>query len=238
MIIDKQKKKLAAGAVAGVAALALISGGTFALWSDFDSIEGNELAAGTLTLDLGEQTSFAVGNLAPGENKAQEVYLVNRSDETAALENARLTGSILGLAPKEDGCVGNSEIVDDADCNDTSSGGEFHKQARIQFAWKPASDAGQCGGGGYPSSGRTQGVIETVAANGPFSLGTVNPGEGICVRIEAGLPGGPSGGDDNDGIDFGAAGGNAINNAAQGDSVEFDLRFDLTQSIPNEIPAP
>jgi predicted ribosomally synthesized peptide with SipW-like signal peptide len=230
MIIDKQKKKkLAAGAVAGIAALALIGGGTFALWSDFDSIEDNTLAAGTLTLELGQSTPLAFGKLAPGENKAQTVWIANRSDDTAALQNARLTGSMLNLVGIEDGCVGNSEVVADPDCGVPSSGGEFPAQAFIQFASKPASTAGACSGGGY--SNPKQGTLNAVAAGGAFALGELDPGQGICIRVEAGLPGGGPGGDDNDGIDF--AGQASANNATQGDSATFDVRFDLTQVIPN-----
>lgn len=229
MIIDRNKKKLAAGAVAGVAALALIGGGTFALWSDFDSIQGNELAAGTLTLELGQSTPLDFGKLAPGENKAQTVWIANRSDDTDALQNAELTGSMLNLVGIEDGCNGNSEIVDDADCDDTTSGGEFPDQAYIQFASKPAASATSCAGGSYGN--HKQGTMTAVAAGGPFVLGEMDPDQGICIRVEAGLPGGGPGGDSNDGIDF--AGAASADNATQGDSATFDVKFDLTQVIPN-----
>lgn len=228
-MMQNNKKKLAAGAVAGVAALALIGGGTFALWSDFDSIDGNALAAGTLTLELGQSTPLEFGNLAPGENKAATVWIANRSDDTEALQNARLTGSLLNLVGIEDGCNGNSEIEDDADCNDTASGGEFPEQARIQFASMPASDAGACSGRGYANF--EQGTLNDVAAVGEFPLGQMDPDDGICIRVEAGLPGGGPGGDSNGGIDF--AGDADSNNATQGDSATFDVRFDLTQVIPN-----
>jgi predicted ribosomally synthesized peptide with SipW-like signal peptide len=230
-MVKNNKKKLIAGAVAGAAALALISGGTFALWSDFDSIEGNELAAGTLTLELGQSTPLDVGNLAPGENKATTVWIASRSDDTAALQNARLTGTLENLVGQEDGCVGNSEIVDDPDCNDTASGGEFPAQAYIQFAFKTAVGPDDCGsGGGYSAAADRQGTLAAIEDR-PLALGEVDPGQGICIRIEAGLPGGGSGGDSNDGVDFP---GNADStNAVQGDSATFDVKFDLTQVIPN-----
>lgn len=228
--MNTNTKKLAAGASAGVLALALLGGGTFALWSDFDTVEGNQLSTGALVIELGDRTPLSFGNLAPGENKATDLYVANRSDNTAALQNARLTGTMLGLAGTEDGCTStNSEILDDPDCDDTTSGGELTEDLRIQFASKPATSAGACPGGGYGNF--EQGTIQSVFDGGAFNLGELDPGQGICVRLEAGLPGGGPGGDDNDGIDF--AGGADTDNASQGDSLTFDLQFDLTQVIPN-----
>lgn len=228
-MVKDNKKKLIAGAVAGVAALALIGGGTFALWSDFDSVEDNTLSAGTLTLELGQSTPLTFGKLAPGENKAQTLWIANRSDDTVALQNASLSGVITNLVGTEDGCRGNSEVVDDPDCDVLSSGGEFAAQAFIQFASKPAASASSCAGGTYGN--HRQGTIQSVASGGAFQLGQLDPGQGICIRVEAGLPGGGPGGDSNDGIDF--AGAASANNATQGDSATFDVRFDLTQVIPN-----
>src|SRR4051794_31293283 len=66
-------KKIARGSLAGVAVIALLAGGgTFASWSDFDQINGNETAAGHLKLDLNSTGSINnVGGaaMAPGESR-------------------------------------------------------------------------------------------------------------------------------------------------------------------------
>lgn len=228
MIIDKQKKKLAAGAVAGVAALALIGGGTFALWSDFDTVEGNELAAGTLVLDVGESTSLDMGNLAPGENKATTLFIANRGDDTAALQNAQLTATFENLRDIEDGCVSNSEQQEDTTCGNgpNNNNGEFSEQAYLQLRVSPAADAGSCASGAPKAWKKLADYFGTSTA-----LGGLNPGQGICVKIEAGLPSGQGNQTPPPGID--APNAPTATNAVQGDSATFDVRFDLTQNVPS-----
>ena len=64
-------KKIVRGGLAGVAVLALAAGGsTFASWSDYDQINGNETEAGHLKLDLNSTGSInnVGGNaIAPGQ---------------------------------------------------------------------------------------------------------------------------------------------------------------------------
>ena len=227
MIIDRQKKKLAAGAVAGVAALALIGGGTFALWSDFDTVEGNNLAAGTLVIDVGESVPLDMGELAPGENKETTLFIANRSDDTAALQNAQLSATFLNLRDIEDGCVSNSEKAEDSTCGNESGNdnGEFSQQAYLQLRVSSAATAGQCGSTA-PRAWKP--LADYFAA--PTSLGGLNPGQGICVRIEAGLPSGQGSNTPPPGID--APNAPSATNAVQGDSATFDVRFDLTQNVP------
>lgn len=238
------KTKAVAGAGAGLLALSMIGGGTFALWSDYETVTGNSVAAGTLELEIddaggGAALPLTATALAPGENKVTDVYLASRGDDTAALQGARLELDIQNLIGTENGCDTATEDEDEVANGDTSCnlgvqtpGGQFADQAHIQVASKPASSPTACPGGGYGNF--TQGVLQTVADNSnSMFLGNLDPSpaSGVCVRIEMGLPGGGPGGDDADGIDF--AGNADTDNAPQGDSATFDLRFDLLQVIPN-----
>lgn len=232
--MNTNTKKLAAGASAGVLALALLGGGTFALWSDFDTVEGNQLSAGTLELELTDRSGSAVtpismDNLAPGENRSQDFIIANRGDDTDALDGALVTVTLEDLVGKEDGCSSNSEIGVDADCNNAESGGEFATESNIQFAYGPRSADGEC------SYQIRQNFELAGAEDEVIQLGNIDSDEAVCLRIEAGLPSGlgpnGDGGDGNDGIDFGPN--TDSTNASQGDSATFDLRFDLKQVIPN-----
>lgn len=239
--MKNKKMTLIAGAGAGVLALGMIGGGTFALWSDFDSVEDNQLSAGTLTLDVTDPNSSAVtpismGQLAPGENKVADLFVATRGSGSPALQNAQLSMVFDNYEDIDDGCSSNSEAVLEGDANSRAGDpvcgteGEFGNEAFIQFAYKKASVAGACSGGGYSTSVLRQGRLDDVATR-TLALGSLNPGEGMCIRIEGGLPGGGAGGDANQGIDFA---GNAVStNISQGDSATFDLVFTLQQVIPN-----
>lgn len=227
-MVKDNKKKLVAGAVAGVAALALIGGGTFALWSDFDTVEGNNLAAGTLVLDVGESTSLDMGNLAPGENKATTLFIANRGDDTAALQDAQLSATFENLRDIEDGCVSNSEKEEDSTCGSGSgnNNGEFSEEAYLQLRVSPAATAGQCASGSPKAWKKLADYFGTST-----DLGTLDPGQGICVKIEAGLPSGEGNQSPPPGIDAPTL--NGATNASQGDSATFDVRFDLVQNVPS-----
>lgn len=82
----------------GVAALVLVAalsgiGGTFAMWSDQQSVDAGQLTAGTAELEahwLGD--SAAPGNLLPGQSATRKAELRNRGD-------VPLTLSISATAP-------------------------------------------------------------------------------------------------------------------------------------------
>jgi predicted ribosomally synthesized peptide with SipW-like signal peptide len=228
MIIDRQKKKLAAGAVAGVAALALIGGGTFALWSDFDVVTGNSLGAGTLVLDVGRSAPLDMTGLAPGENKETTIFIANRGDNTQALQNALLTTTVTNLADVEDGCAANSEAQVDPTCTAGNSGGEFSREAYMQYRVSQAVTPDDCTGASYGI--RAWQVLNSYAGT-PVNLGELDPQQGICVKVEVGLPSGQGSRTPPPGID--APNAPSATNLSQGDGATFDVRFDLTQAVPS-----
>lgn len=224
-MVKNNKKKLIAGAVAGVAALALISGGTFALWSDFDSFTGNTLTAGTLTIDVGDSTPLDMTGLAPGENKATSLFIANRGDNTAALQNAALTTTVTNLVDVEDGCASNSERAID-DCTNPSAG-DFSAEAYMQYRVSNAISADDCAGATYTNRAWQRLSTYDDAA---ISLGQLDPGQGICIKVEVGLPSGQGSQTPPPGID--APNAPSATNKSQGDGATFDVRFDLTQATP------
>lgn len=220
MIIDK-KKKLAAGAVAGVAALALIGGGTFALWSDFDVFEDNVASAGRLELDVQNGPVNNVGQpLAPGENYDYEYFLSSADLEGVPDAGLTLTIPALTLENAENGCNG-AEAEDDPTCATPSDDGEFSEESVMRIRWTaPIANAtpATCKNGGQTFDRGVQTLntapsIDQVIAAGPINLGSLTAGQGVCVRIDVGLP-------------------SAADNASQGDSATYDLEFDLTQTTP------
>jgi alternate signal-mediated exported protein len=229
--------KLVKASLAGAAAIALAAGGgTFAAWSDFGNIAGTS-TAGALKLSLSDINGTSVTpitspKLAPGENKVQDFFVASRSDDTAALQNAALSVSLADLVGIEDGCTTNSESAEDVDCSvvppvpqttPPTSTGDFPQEAYIQFSIKPATSANTCATGGYASSAARQGTLAHVASLGKLPIGSLNPGDGVCVRMELGLPDQAMG----NAVDF--AWPNKADNKVQGDSATFNVRFDLEQ---------
>jgi predicted ribosomally synthesized peptide with SipW-like signal peptide len=219
MIIDRQKKKLAAGAVAGVAALALIGGGTFALWSDFDVLEDNTASAGRLQLTVENGPVNNVGQpLAPGENYDYEYFL--SSADLAGVPDADLSLTITGLENEENGCNG-AEAEDDPTCGTDEADGEFSEQSVMRIRWTAPianATAATCKNGAQTFDRGVQVLntapsIDEVVAAGPIALGTLTKGQGVCVRIDVGLP-------------------PAASNATQGDAATYDVQFDLQQTTP------
>ncbi|GAA2565563.1 TasA family protein [Pseudonocardia hydrocarbonoxydans] len=226
-MVKDNKKKLIAGAVAGVAALALIGGGTFALWSDYDTFTGNSLAAGTLTIDIGQSVPLDMTGLAPGENKDTALFVANRGDDTAALQNALLTTTVVNLVDIEDGCRAKSEADIDPSCTAGPGNGEFTQQAYMQYRVGSAVSADACGSATYtPRAWMVLNRYDDAA----IPLGELDPGQGICIRVEVGLPSGQGSQTPPPGID--APGAPAATNLSQGDGATFDVRFDLTQATP------
>ena len=213
--------KLIKGSLAGVAVVALAAGSTtFAAWSDWDSLTGSQSGADQLTLVLGEPNSrnFDDLKLAPGERGDFEFVVASREGETVTAADLRV--QLTNLVGTEDGCTStNSEAAVDPNCNDMTSEGEFIDQARIIVnASQPTTDlANACS----DPRGSRQGPISLRAlrdnsAASPVNLldpgVTLGPGEGICVAMGINLPA-------------------SADNATQGDSASFDLKFLLDQVI-------
>lgn len=219
-MVKNNKKKLIAGAVAGVAALALIGGGTFALWSDFDVLEDNTASAGLLELTVENGPVNSIGKpIAPGETYDYEYFL--SSADLAGVPNADLSLSIVKdtIKNRENGCNGDEETPDPT-CGSAEADGEFSEQSVMRIRWSnPITNAtaATCKNGGQTFPNGVQVLdsapsIDVVAAGAPVDLGNLTAGQGVCVRIDVGLP-------------------VAADNASQGDSATYDVRFDLTQGV-------
>jgi predicted ribosomally synthesized peptide with SipW-like signal peptide len=223
--------KLIKGSLAGVAALALAAGGTtFAAWSDFNEITGNDVGAGILKLTVapnsGSQMVFDSLEMAPGGiNGKRAVYVA--SNDGASTPSGRLFLSLKDVLGTEDGCVGNSEILDDPDCGGSNEG-DFIDDALLQVTTYAVNSPGDCTPsyapaskvvtpqhGGSLSWWESQPTAWEVTGNGT-SLGGVDrsylaPGQGLCVSMDISLA-------------------YAVDNASQGDSSLFMTRFDLKQA--------
>ena len=236
------KTKAVAGAGAGLLALSMIGGGTFALWQDYQVVTGNEAQAGALTLEA-DREAMSTGLLAPGESKTTYRYVASRSDQTTALENAKLSISIDNVKSSDDGCTSNTEKADEVANSysqfcDSNGGspyvqagtGHFADQAWLQVRAGSVTDEDACN----PSAGTSPKGQMTLAnwnAAAPLLLAELDPDQGICIAFELGLPDGRGSSADAPGIDF--AGSADTDNAVQGDSATFDVRFDLEQQLDN-----
>lgn len=235
--------KLMKAGIAGAAVVALAAGGgTYAAYSDFGNITGNSAGAGTLTLNLGNN---AGGDLkydhvfmAPGDVGAARTVYVASNDGTAATKS-KLFLSLQDLVGTEDGCDGNAEVIDDANCVNTAaaiaagtatgplSHGQFINDALLTVtSYIPDPTTHKCN----PSNAsKTTDVTPEVtkslsawAASAPYELtgdrtafggpdvSTLAQNQGICVSMQIGLP-------------FSA------NNESQGDQAAFTTHFDLNQ---------
>jgi len=234
--------KLMKAGLAGAAAIALAAGGgTFASWSDFHTWSGNHAGAGTLTLSTNtpDSQTFNVGNLIPGGVWTEDTYLL--SNKTDSTPNGNLFVSLAGLTGHEDGCMGNTEAIDqatdaDGSCNSTDSNynpnGQFPSDAKIFIKTLDASET-TCGvAPGDGSEKAIYGVdpgaadqsqaksLADLQAAGPQELlrfgvtdpALFHPGEGVCVETIVYLP-------------------KDVDNAVQGDSATFDITGTLKQAF-------
>lgn len=237
-------KKILTTSLAAIGVAGLISGGTFALWSDFQVVADNSSEAGELVLTADESsvsTNGGGGPLAPGENKTVYRFVSNRSDNTVALQDALLELSFENLRDAENGCASNGEAVAEgaseaqaavndysaAACDtETTTGGELSTEAYLQVRKGAPSttivDATDCTSGSSSAVGAAKTLSAWMSAPA-VNLGSLDPGEGLCIVFEFGLPGN---GIAPPGIDFG---GPPATNASQGDSALWDIRLDLTQ---------
>jgi predicted ribosomally synthesized peptide with SipW-like signal peptide len=222
--------KLIKGSLAGVAALALAAGGTtFASWSDFDEITGNEAGAGILQLTVnpnsGSEMIFDSTEMAPGGiNGQRNVYVA--SNDGASTPSGRLFISLKDVLGHEDGCVGNSEIVDDPNCGSHDEG-DFIDDALLQVTSYAVNSPGECTQGYAPTGKivtaqhggslswwKTQPPWEVTGhytGPGGIDRSYLAPGQGLCVSMDISLA-------------------YAVDNASQGDSALFTTRFDLAQA--------
>ena len=225
--------KLLKASLAGVAAIGLAAGGsTLAAYSDFNLSGTNNVGAGILKLSVEGNTSgdvpFNQVHMAPGGiNQVRNVYVA--TNDGASTPSARLYVSLVDLHGHEDGCDGGEASTPD-DCTDTAGPGDFIDDATMQFTSYAVNSPGDCNESYAPSgkvvTGQHGGSLATVASqpkwevtgNGTTAYGAnginrsyLAPGQGLCVSLDIGLAYG-------------------VDNASQGDSADFVVRFDLEQA--------
>ncbi|MGP4063409.1 TasA family protein [Oceanobacillus sp. M65] len=83
----KLKKQLSLALASSVLGVALISGGTYAYFSD-QEVSSNSFAAGTLDLSMNETALIKLENLKPGDTMMREFNLAN--DGSLKIENVFL----------------------------------------------------------------------------------------------------------------------------------------------------
>lgn len=228
-------RKLILGAVAGVAAIGLAVGGTtYAAYSDFGNVTGNNVGAGTLKLNVGpnagQDLKFDHVTMAPGGINAERQVFVTSNDGSST-PSANLFVSLTNLQGTEDGCDGNGEVLVDPACTTgPASGptaGQFITDATIQWYSYVPDSPGVCNQSYSPSMktvtpqhGGSLAALASQTAVTPYELdGTsqayklpyLAPGQGLCFAMSVSLAYG-------------------VNNASQGDSASFDLHFDLVQA--------
>jgi predicted ribosomally synthesized peptide with SipW-like signal peptide len=215
--MNNSKKTLVAGAGAGVLALAMFGGGTFAAWSDFQTVTGNTVGADTLRLEIGDTLKFDDVKLAPGQARDTAVFVASRTG--VSTPDAYLTATLQNLVGHENGCDSNSERQEDGDCNDTATGGEFTTQALYYVQSKVVDSPEDCDSSNMPTAlGNT---LLSEAQDVKVPLGNLAAGEGVCVQAQVFMP------------DSVGQYGHDADNRSQGDWASFDIRFDLTQITPN-----
>ena len=216
--------------VSGIAvALTMIGGATFAAWSDFDVVENNTTAAGHLKLDLNSTGAISnVGGtaIAPGESRTIDFFVA--SADLDGVPAADLSMVVENLVNNENGCSStNSEKLADPDCDTAPLDGEFSDESYVRVRYTDPANVGDitfannsCSApGGYvnavgyapPSNNDTEIYPNLDFFTSSQPLTQLTGDQGICIRIDLGLP--PS-----------------ATNAVQGDSSLFDLRFDLVQA--------
>jgi alternate signal-mediated exported protein len=231
-------KKILKGALAGTAVVALAAGGgTWASWNDFGNVNDNSVGAGILKLNLSNKdgsatTPLAFGKLSPGGQSQQAIYVA--SSDGDSVPNADLYLTLSNLEDQENGCSTNAseQAVDDCATNPT---GELSKVLDMRIVSYAAPSALECkgwvGGSGDPGPVINNTVIPNNLGNmsqAPVGQGTdgtrvlisdaahpLQPGQGVCLTFTSWWPKDHVGGTDD--------------NAAQGDSMTFDSRFDLVQ---------
>jgi hypothetical protein len=237
-------RKLLLGAAAGVAAVALAVGGTtYSAFSDFGDINNNTVGAGFLKLDLGQNGSGNAalnwGQLAPGNIHATRTIWV-ASNDGQSVPDANLSLTFHNLADQENGCASNGEQAADPTCNTANDPGELSKVLTFQTQYYPdVLDPAACQAAAgsyhqpyssvfasdqpgdlyqYASGTGTKYTLKNAAGTGPLVL---KPGQGVCIGIDSYWS-------HDDAAHHNSASA-PVDNAAQGDSLTFDVHFDLTQ---------
>ncbi len=238
--------KILKASLAGGAFIALVAGGTtFAAFSDFGSINNNTVGAGFLKLDLNAGTGSVpldFGNLAPNNIHSQRtIWVASNDGNSVPPANLTLTFQHLKEIPGPCNTSMGKAVAEQSinnGCADPTTGnptvGVLSKVLNFQVAYYPSiTDPQTCQSylsGHYPAYNSifadAPGDMTTSAAGAGtphvlYQQGSTTaplvllPGQGVCIGIDT---------------YWGSNQGLVPDNAAQGDSLTFDARFDLTQA--------
>jgi predicted ribosomally synthesized peptide with SipW-like signal peptide len=123
---DLKKIFLSLGAVAAIAALA--TGGTFAVFTDSESIASNDFDSGSVEVELNDSATpgpvITVSDLVIGDSKTGTLKVENVGDNKATFT---LTGDASGSQPLEDAVHitindGTTDVVDDVSLTSFNDG--------------------------------------------------------------------------------------------------------------------
>jgi predicted ribosomally synthesized peptide with SipW-like signal peptide len=251
-------RKLMLGVLSGLAAIALAVGGsTYAAFSDFGQIDGNVVGVGFLKLSIGvgggANAALDFGQLMPGAITNRLVWvgsddgesvpdanlyltLHNLTDHAALCETSR--GKAIGEV--ESGISGCTVVGDAA--TGTPAQGNLSRVLSVGLGYYPAiRDATACAG---VQSTELRNAILAATSGNLYASATANDGAGVryrlteadgttalkiapstgaCIGIDASWP--PDGTRAEHPSPSGPS-----DNAAQGDSLTVDIRFDLVQA--------
>lgn len=238
-------RKLLVGAAAGVAAIALAVGGTtYSAFSDFGDINNNTVGAGFLKLDLGQNgtgnAALDWGKLAPGNIHATRTIWV-ASNDGQSVPNANLSLTFHNLKDQENGCSSNGELAADPTCGAANDSGELSKVLTFQTQYYPdITDPATCqaaaaayhqpyssvfpsdqAGDLYQYASGTGSTYQLKNSAGTGAL-VLKPGQGVCIGIDS-YWGDNSAHTQNPSL--------PVDDAAQGDSLTFDVHFSLNQAF-------
>jgi len=245
-------RRLVMGCVAGLAALAIADGGsTYAAFSDFGDITGNSAAAGMLKLSLGPDGTGILPldypKLAPGSNTERTIWFRNDGQSTPDANLSVTFGNLvdtpadcsvsLGKAQGESASgISGCTITGNA-ATGTPAQGNLSRVLSFQGYYYPSITTPEACAALQTADNRSEptafftsglGNLHTAASTSTrFLLHSasstplvLHPGEGGCVSISAGWESNPGTTGTPD---------TPVDNAAQGDSLTFVVRFDLTQ---------
>ncbi len=108
------KKKIGSSVVTAVLGVALLSGGTFAYFSDQETTQ-NTFAAGTLDLSIDQEEIININNIKPGDTMLKEFVLTN--DGSLKIETVNLETAY---------------TITDAESNNDD---DFGKHIEVSFLW-------------------------------------------------------------------------------------------------------
>jgi len=222
--IELNRRRVLGGIVAVGATAAAAGAGTFALFSDTETSDGNTVTAGTLDLVLNPNDSGATAinftNIAPGGSGHIAIELGNAGSVDGTLTNVNI-GTV-----GSDGSLTSSLITDSDgtadEFEDPGPGGELDDNLEVESFVESSGDyggsAGTTQGSTVTPSGNEATAIasdtlltDAVGSNAVSGTESLNPPETKYLILNYNLPSG-------------------TDNAVQGDTVEFDLQIELEQA--------